>query len=452
LSLGKLSDRLGVSVTNRQIIRLAAPISLALLIPQLSFFTNTVFLGRLGVRELGVNGITGVFYLILSMIGYGLSCGVQVQMARRAGAGDKYGLAQLLANGTMLAIMFSLGLMMLTLWLVPLLFGFSLHDNGNFSMSVNFVYIRVWGLPFLMLTQLFNAFFISIGRTRLLIYGSLVATALNILFDYLLIFGKLGLPAMGFTGAAVASVIAEFFYCCTMVSIFFYHRLHRVYPVFNFRHFDFSLSQRTLKVASPLIVQFMFSIGGWLIFFIFIEHLGGQSLAASQVLRNIFGIVGVGTWALATTCNTMVSNIIGQGKQREVMRIIFKICKLSLFYAIILCTILLLFSREFLSIYSKDPDLITFAIPSLRVIMVATLIMSISTVMFNGVVGTGNTLVNLTMEITCVAIYLVYCYFVILRWQSPLYLCWGAEFIYWTSLVIASGIYLKSGRWKGKKI
>jgi len=445
-------DKLGVSTTNRQIIKLAAPISLALLIPQLSFFTNTVFLGRLGLRELGVNGITGVFYLILSMIGYGLSSGIQIQMARRAGEEDKKGLAQLLTNGAMLSVLFSLGLMMLTLWFVPILFGFSLHDNDNLSLSVNYVYIRVWGLPFLMIAQLFNSFFISIDRSRMLIYGSIVATALNILFDYLLIFGKLGLPAMGFNGAAVASVIAEVFYCLTMVGMFFYHKLYNTYPVFNFIHFDFELSQRTLKVASPLIVQFMFSIGGWLVFFIFIEHLGAQSLAASQVLRNIFGIVGVGTWALATACNTMVSNLIGQGRQREVMRIIAKICKLSLLYAVIVCALLLAFSREFLSIYSDDLALISFALPSLRVIVIATLIMSLSTVVFNGVVGTGNTLVNLTMEITCVGSYLLYCYFIISQWHSPLYICWGSEFIYWTTLLTASGLYLKSGRWKGKSI
>src|ERR1700677_4119132 len=116
------------SITNKQIIQLAAPISLAILIPQINFFTNTVFLGRLGIRELGVNGITGVFYLILSMIGYGLSSGMQIQMARRAGEGDKKGLAQILTNGAMLSGLFSLGLMLLTLWFVPLLFGFSLHD------------------------------------------------------------------------------------------------------------------------------------------------------------------------------------------------------------------------------------------------------------------------------------------------------------------------------------
>jgi Na+-driven multidrug efflux pump len=286
----------------------------------------------------------------------------------------------------------------------------------------------------------------------MLIYGALVATFLNILFDYLLIFGKGGFPAMGFNGAALASVIAEFFYAVTMVGLFFHQKLYYTFPVFNFRYFDFSLSQRSLKVASPLIVQFMFSIGGWLVFFIFIEHLGGQSLAASQVLRNIFGIVGVGTWALATTCNTMVSNIIGQGRRREVMHIILKICKLSLLYAVFVCAILLVFSQEFLSIYSNDLSLVSFASPSLRVIVAATLIMSISTVVFNGVVGTGNTLVNLTMEIGCVGAYLVYCYFIIYVWRSPLYLCWGSEFIYWTTLLTASVIYLKSGRWKGKDI
>jgi len=445
-------NNLGVSTSGGQILRLAAPISLALLIPQLSFFANTVFLGRLGMRELGINGITGVFYLILSMIGYGLSNGMQIQMARRAGEGDKKGLSDTLTNGAMLSIVFSLGLMLLTLWFCPLLFGLSLNDADNFSLSIGFIYIRVWGLPFLMLSQLICSFFISIGRSRLLIYGSVVATVLNILFDYLLIFGKGGFPAMGFKGAALASVIAEIFYAVTMVGIFFGNKFYRDFPVFNFRHFDFELSQRSLKVASPLIVQFLFSIGGWLVFFIFIEHLGEQSLAASQVLRNIFGLVGVGTWALATTCNTMVSNLIGQGRRREVVGVVIKICKLSLLYAALMCLLMLVFSQQFLSIYSSDTSLIDFAIPSLRVIVVATLIMSLSTVVFNGVVGTGNTVVNLTIEMTCVGIYLVYCYFIIYVWHSPLYLCWGSEFIYWTSLLIASGIYLKSGRWKGKDI
>jgi MATE family multidrug resistance protein len=445
-------NNLGVTATNKQIIKLAAPISLAILIPQLNYFTNTIFLGMLGEKELGVNGITGVFFLILSMIGYGLSSGIQIQMARRAGEGDEKGLAQLLANGVMLSVLFSLGLMLVTLWLVPFLFGFSLHDEGNFELSVKFIYTRVWGLPFLMLTQLLYSFFISINRSKMLIYGSLAATLVNILLDYMLIFGKGGMPVMGFGGAAVASVLSEVAGCVVMLVVFFSQRLHHKYPLFQFRHFDVDLSQRSLKVAAPLIVQFMFSIGGWLVFFFFIEHLGAQSLAASQVLRNIFGIVSVGTWALATTCNTMVSNVIGQGRQADVIKVITKIAKLSFGYAAIVCVLMLFFAQEFLSVYTNDQSLIHFSIPSLRVIIVATLVMSLSTVIFNGVVGTGNTLVNLTMEVTCVSLYLVYCYYVINVRHSELYLCWGSEFVYWTSLLIGSVLYLKTGRWKGKEI
>lgn len=441
-----------VTATNRDIIRLAAPISFSLLVPQISFLTNTAFLGRLGVRELGVNGITGIFYLILAMIGYGLSSGMQIQMARRNGEGDNRGLAQILTNGMMLAVGFALGLMILSLWLAPIIFGLSLHNSDNVVMSVNFLYIRVWGLPFLMLTQLMSAFYVATNQSRVLIWGSLVNTVVNIVLDYLLIFGHCGFPKWGLDGAAVASIISELAFCLTMFGVFYFKKMYRTYPVMKYLHFDWELSQRTLGVASPLIVQFMFSIGGWQIFFIFIEHLGDRALAASQILRSIFGIVGVGTWAFATTCNTMVSNIIGQGKQNEVMPLVGKIARLSFLFALVMCVILLTFSHQFLSLYRDDPDLVAYAIPSLRVIVSATLIMSLSTVVFNGVVGTGNTRVNLIMEICCVGSYLIYCYIVIERLQSPLYICWGAEFVYWICLVTVSYWYLRSGRWKGKAI
>ncbi len=440
------------SVTLKQILKLAAPISLTLLISQISFFANTAFLGRLGVRELAVNSITSVFYLILSMIGYGLANGMQIQMARRAGENDKEGIAQIFSNGIMLALLFAFGLMLITMWFVPFLFGYSLHDFENLSLSVSFIYIRIWGLPFLMLTQLISSFYISVEKARFLIYGAIVATIVNVFFDYSLIFGKFGLPAMGFTGAALASVIAEIFYFLTMAGIFFYKRFAFIFPIFNYVHFDFELSKRTLSVASPLIVQFMFSIGGWLIFFIFIEHLGNQSLAASMLLRNVFGIMGIGLWALATACNTLVSNAIGQNNEKQVLSIIYKISKVSFVFALITCIGILCISRFFLSLYTNDGTLIEFALPSLRVIMLATVIMSVATVVFNGVVGTGNTIINLTMEIACVGLYLVYCYFIIWLWRSPLYLCWGSEFVYWVSLLIASFVYLKSGKWKGKKI
>ncbi len=441
-----------VSISNKDILRLAAPISLSILIPQISFLTNTAFLGRLGEIELGVTGITGIFYLTLSMIGYGLSSGIQVQMARRAGEDDHPRLARTFANGIMLSLLVSLGLILLSLWLAPVIFGMNLHHNRTIFLSVDFLYIRVWGLPFLMLTQLANSFYISIGKSRYLIYGSLAGTLTNILFDYLLIFGHWGFPELGLRGAAIASIISELIYCFWMYGIYYVHKLHIRYPLFSNLRFDIGLSKKSLSVAAPLIVQFLFSIGGWQIFFIFIEHLGTPELAASQILRSVFGMVSIGTWALASTCNVMVSNVIGQGKQRMVLPVIGKIARLSLLYVTILAIILFTFSGTFLSLYRNDASLIALATPSLRVILTATFLMALSTVMFNGVVGTGNTLVNLAIEVTCVLSYLTYCYIVIERMRMPLHWAWGSEFVYWGSLFTISFLYLKSGRWKGKKI
>ena len=237
-----------------------------------------------------------------------------------------------------------------------------------------------------------------------------------------------------------------------MYGIFYFKRLYTTYPIHRFFAFDPKLSRRSLKVSAPLVVQYLFSIGGWQVFFIYIEHLGQKELAASQILRSIFGIVSIGTWAFASTCNTMVSNIIGQGLQDKVMSLIKKVAKLSFLYTIVVGALLLIFSEQFLALYRNDPQLIAFSIPSLQIIVAATLIMSVSTVAFNGVIGTGNTMINLIMEVCCVCTYLVYCYIMIERLRLGLEWAWVSEFVYWTSLLIAAVAYLKTGRWKGKKV
>ena len=202
------------------------PISLALLIPVLNNLTNNYFLGKVGERELAVNGVAGIFYLILSMVGYGLSSGIQIQLSRRAASHDNPGIARLLTNGGFLTLFLSGCLLLITFFLSPVIFGFSLHNQDHILMSLGFIFIRIWGLPFLMLTQLSNSFYISTGKGPFLIVGSLTATGMNILLDYLFIFGNWGFPKMGLNGAALSSVIAEFCACGVMWGLFFFRKFH----------------------------------------------------------------------------------------------------------------------------------------------------------------------------------------------------------------------------------
>jgi putative MATE family efflux protein len=342
--------------------------------------------------------------------------------------------------------------MLLSIWLAPIIFSLSLHSDEHIFLSVDFIFIRVWGLPFLMLTQLANSFFIATSRSKYIIWGSLLATFLNIGLDYCLIFGHLGSKAMGLKGAAYASVIAEIAAFILMWSIFYAKKMHKKYEVKNIVQFDYRLAASTLSVSMPLIIQYFFSIGGWMIFFFYVEHLGSKELAASQMLRSVLGIVGVCTWAFASSCNTLVSRTIGQGKQNEVPSLIWRIVGLSLVITGVISMLLLLFPTYFLSLYTNDASLVTFSIPALRAVVLGTIFMSVATVVFNGVVGTGNTWVNLSIEITGVLIYIIYCYFFIQLWHYPLYVAWLSEFVYWLTLLFISAFYLRSNRWKNKII
>lgn len=441
-----------VSVSYRQIIRLALPISASLLVPQINFFANTAFLGRYGETELAVNGVAGLFYLILSMVGYGLASGIQVIMARRAGEGKHEELSRSFANGIFLSLFISLCLMVLCLWMAPLLFGLYLHSGEHALMSIDFLYLRVWGLPFLMLTQLMNAFFIVQGKTRYLLVGSITAALVNILMDYALIFGNWGFPEMGLQGAALGSILAEVAAFGVVTGFFFYKKLHLKHHLRRHLELDLPLIKRMSTVATPLVVQYFFSIGGWQLFFIYIEHLGEGQLAVTQMLRSILGIIGIATWAFAVTCNMMVSNIIGQGLVRQVVPLIKKVCTVSFLITAGISLILWLAGPSLLAFYRDDPALIALGLPSLRIILIASLIMSLGTTVYNGVVGTGSTWVNLGIEVFCVCVYVTYCTIVIEHLRLSLTWAWMSEFVYWTTLLLTSGGYLLSYRWRGKKV
>jgi O-antigen/teichoic acid export membrane protein len=91
-------------------------------------------------------------------------------------------------------------------------------------------------------------------------------------------------------------------------------------------------------------------------------------------------------------------------------------------------------------------------IPVLRVVSIALLFMSVATVWLNGVTGTGQSKINLGIEFVAIIIYLVYAYLTIEYFNFPITIGWICEIIYWITLLIPSYWYIRSNRWKGKKI
>ncbi|MCK7553863.1 hypothetical protein MKQ70_02110 [Chitinophaga sedimenti] len=140
-----------------------------------------------------------------------------------------------------------------------------------------------------MMMGLANSFYIGTTNTRVLAITSLFMECTNIGMDYALIFGKLGFPAMGLNGAAYASIIAECTGALCAFLILFIGKYTHKFRLFQYLKPDWKIIRSILSVSAPLIVQYLFGVGSWLVFFIFIEHLGQRPLAISNMMRSIFG-------------------------------------------------------------------------------------------------------------------------------------------------------------------
>src|SRR5690606_671809 len=174
---------LKLTTSYKAILNLAMPISLALLVPQINFITNNIFLGRLGQTELAVAGITGVYYLIFAVIGNGLNNGLQALISRRAGQDRTSEIGRLFFHGIWIALVIAGFGIIVTHTVGPTILRASIHDPAIAEMAIDFLHIRIWGLPLLYLYVMRNALLVGTNRTRLLVWGTLAEAVTNIVLD-----------------------------------------------------------------------------------------------------------------------------------------------------------------------------------------------------------------------------------------------------------------------------
>jgi multidrug resistance protein, MATE family len=442
-----MAEKLQVDISYRQILKIALPIGLALLVPQFNFIINNIFLGHLSEEALATASITGVYYLIFAGIGFGLNNGLQSLISRRAGENRPEEIGKIFNQGVVISLTIASFGILFTWFIAPMIFRATIHSEQVLYDVIRFLRIRIFGLLFLYIYQMRNALLVGINQSRLLVIGTFAEAFANVVFDYALIFGHFGLPKMGFDGAAVASVIAEFI---GMFVIFLVIRSKGISQRFSLLQ-KFIIDKHYLKlivtISGPLAFQHAISIMSWFFFYILVEHHGQTSLAVSNTMRNIFGFFGSFIWAFSSSTNSMVSNIIGQGRKEEVVVLITRIMKLSCSVALFVFLFLNIFPSAFLSIYGQNEQFISLGIPVLRVVAVAMLFMSVGTIWLNAVTGTGNGRMTFIIELIAISLYCIYVYLVLELNKLSIVWGWMSELLYWSVLFTLSYIYIRSKRW-----
>jgi MATE family multidrug resistance protein len=446
--------QLQVSTSYRHILKLALPIAASMIVPQLNFITNNIFIGRfLPPEYLGIAAITGVYYLIFSCIGLGLNNGLQALIARRAGENRVAAIGSLFQNAVLISFIISAVNIIITYTIAPVVLHYVLHSPNHAQKALSFLYIRMWGLPFLYLYQMRNALLVGTNNSRFLVIGTLAETITNIFFDYSLITGAFIFPKMGFDGAALASVIAEFAGLLVIYALMNKRGISRQLHMFSGMHINLQDAKLIFTQSAPLVLQFAISLTSWEFFYILIERNHSiTDLAISNSMRNVFGLFGCFGWSFAAASNAMVSNVIGQGRQEEVLPLIRRIVRLGVLLALSVCLLLNVIPHLFFSIYGQSESFIEGAIPVMHVVSAALVMQPVAAVWLNAVVGTGNSRINLYTETLTIIVYSLYVWLVMEKLHLSIVIGWMSEWLYWIVLFIPSFLYMHSGRWKNKRI
>ena len=398
---------------SKKIITIAYPILISLLMEQMIGLTDTAFMGRVGEVELGATAIAGVYYMVIFMVGLGFSVGAQILIGRRNGEGNYRAIGKVFYQGAFFLLGLAAVLFTLSQVFSNEILSAMISSPNVLLKAEEYMEWRVYGFFFSFMAAMFRAFFVGTTQTKTLTLNSVVMVLSNVVFNYILIFGKFGCPAFGIAGAAMGSSLAEL---VSLVFFIVYTRSridYRKYGLEKMEKPDFHELRKILGISSWIMVQNLISMSTWFIFFVYIEHLGERELAITNIVRSLSGFLFMVVLAFASTCSSVVSNMIGAGEEKQVMAVIRR---------------------------------------SVWVMCSTYLLIVPSNVYFQSVSGTGNTKTAFGLEMMALVIYVAYITVTILIMRVDVAIAWSAEAIYALIMFTLGYRYMKSGKWVGRSI
>lgn len=440
------------TISRKTILLVALPIILESLAQNILNITDTAFMGRIGEVSLGAAAIGSLYYFVFIMIAFGLGVGSQIIIARRYGEGNLKMIGRTLEQTQYLMLALAFIVLSVSWIFLSQILDAIVQSPAIREKAFEYLSIRLFGFIPAFLNASFRSFFVGIARTKVITYTTVIMTLVNVVFNYLLIFGTYGFPEMGIAGAAIASIMAE---TCALFVFFFYASYKtntHEYNLFRFHGPQFHLMKRVLKIASPLMLQYFVSMTCWFSFFLLIEKMGQTQLAVSNIIRSAYIFMCLPIWGFSAVTNTFVSQLIGRNKSDEVMRMIPKSLSICLPFTLVIAGILALFARPALMVLTNDTNLIDQAIPVFYVILGAVPLLTIGIITFSALTGTGKTITGMIIEIAVLVVYVSFTWFVIheLNWSLPA--AWTVEYVYAILIGTISFLYMKSGRWKKSEV
>lgn len=426
--------------TYKEILFINIPIMMSILVEQLINITDAIFLGHVGKIELGASAIAAMYYLILYMTGFGFSIGLQIIIARYNGEQKYKNTGKAFFQGLWLFLLMALLFFIATKAISPYILSLFISSDEIYYAVLEYLKYRIYGLFFIFPALAFRSFFIGTIKTSMFTTNALLMISVNVAMNWILIFGKLGFPALGIGGAAIASSMSEFVSLLLFV-LYAIFRLDK--QKYGFAPcFKWEIIQKIIRLSTWSTLHAFISIAPWLLFFISIEHLGENQLAIANIMRSISSVFFIIANSFSTTTASLVSNLIGASQPKRVLQLCRKIINLGYVIGIPLVIIALFSYYTVVGIYTKDNELISIAFPPYVVMLLNYLFSLPSYVMLNAVSGTGATKRAFIFQTITIVLYLLYLYWLNTLNGIPLAIYWTVEYLFVISLLIMSFTYM----------
>lgn len=316
---------------------------------------DTMMVGTLGASAIAAVGLTNQPRMILLICAQALCVGTTALCARRKGADDREGANSCLAQS--LAVISVLGILMTLIgrlgagWLMKL----AGANEDTLELSTDYFRIVSSGMMFNCWNLCICAAMRAIGKTRITMVTNISANVVNVCLNWVLINGKLGFPALGVRGAAIATVCGNGVACC--ISIWFASRKNGYYSL-KLPRFDTVTLQGLFKVGSSSILESVCLRVGFLITNRLIAGIGTNAFAAYQIVSQVTGLSFTLGDGVSSAGTSLVGQSLGAKRRDRAWRYVYVTRRITVVISLGLMLVIFLLRRQLALLFTTDEEII----------------------------------------------------------------------------------------------
>ncbi len=386
---------------NKAIVLLAIPMVLEMVMEALFAIVDIYFVSKVSVEAVDAVGLTEGVITIVYSAAMGLAMAATAMIARRIGEKQPDEAARAAAQGIWIALV--VGLFMGTLGFVfaPDILRWMGASPAVQEEGAMFARIMFGSNAVIIFLFLFNGIFRGAGDAVIAMRTLWLANGINILLDPVLIFGWGPIPAMGVTGAAVATVLGRSAGVAYQVYHLFYSRKGNIH--IQAKHFrtDWGIIRRLGSIAASGAGQYVIPSLSWIFLMRIIALSGADALAGYIIAIRVIVFTILPSWGLANAAATLVGQNLGAGFPDRAEQSAWRAGFINMIFLLLVSILFFIFSRQVIGIFQEEPAVVEAGVLSLRIICVGYIFFAYGMVISQAFNGAGDTRTPTLVNIFC---------------------------------------------------